>query len=62
MTAPLPPWPASTPPLISGDRDAVLVHALLTTSGGKRLAAWRKRLLAAAVMTVAVAWGGEADG
>jgi glyoxylase-like metal-dependent hydrolase (beta-lactamase superfamily II) len=33
-------WPASTSTLISGDRDAVLVDALLTTSEGKRLAAW----------------------
>jgi hypothetical protein len=54
-------WPASTSALISGD--AVLVDALLTTSEGERLAAWvRKRLLAAAVMTAAAAWGGEADG
>jgi hypothetical protein len=53
-------WSASTSTLISGD--AVLVDALLTTSGGEQLAAWvRKRLLTAAVMT-AVAWGGEADG
>jgi hypothetical protein len=56
------PWPASTSTLISGDRDAVLVDALLTTGEGERLAVWRKRLLTAAVMTVAVAWGGEADG
>jgi glyoxylase-like metal-dependent hydrolase (beta-lactamase superfamily II) len=33
-------WPASTSTLISGDRDAVLVDALLTTSEGERLAAW----------------------
>jgi glyoxylase-like metal-dependent hydrolase (beta-lactamase superfamily II) len=33
-------WPASTSTLISGDRDAVLVDALLTTSDGQRLAAW----------------------
>src|SRR6266568_245277 len=33
-------WPASTSTLISGDRDAVLVDALLTTSEGQRLAAW----------------------
>ena len=33
-------WPASTSTLISGDRDAVLVNALLTTSEGQRLAAW----------------------
>ena len=39
-------WPASTSTLISGDRDAVLVDALLT----------------AAVMTAAAAWGGETDG
>jgi len=33
-------WPASTSTLISCDRDAVLVDALLTTSEGERLAAW----------------------
>src|SRR5262245_26988119 len=33
-------WPATTSALISGDRDAVLVDALLTTSEGQRLAAW----------------------
>jgi glyoxylase-like metal-dependent hydrolase (beta-lactamase superfamily II) len=33
-------WPASTSTLICGDRDAVLVDALLTTSEGERLAAW----------------------
>lgn len=33
-------WPASTSTLISGDRDAVLVDALLTTSEGQQLAAW----------------------
>ncbi len=33
-------WPASTSILLSGDRDAVLVDALLTTSEGERLAAW----------------------
>ena len=55
------PWPASTSTLISGDRDAVLVDALLTTGEGERLVVWRKRLLTAAVMTAA-AWGGEADG
>ncbi|MFC5949020.1 MBL fold metallo-hydrolase [Pseudonocardia lutea] len=33
-------WPASTATLISGDRDAVLVDALLTTDEGRRLAAW----------------------
>jgi glyoxylase-like metal-dependent hydrolase (beta-lactamase superfamily II) len=33
-------WPASTSTLISGDRGAVLVDALLTTSEGERLAAW----------------------
>jgi hypothetical protein len=55
-------WSASTSTLISGQRDAVLVDALLTTSEGEQLAAWvRKRLLTAAVMT-AVVWGGEADG
>jgi hypothetical protein len=55
-------WPASTSTLISGDRDAVLVDALLTTGQGERLAVWRKRLLAAAVMAAAAVWGGEADG
>jgi hypothetical protein len=55
-------WPARTSTLISGQRDA-LVDALLATSEGERLAVWvRKRLLAAAVMTAAAAWGGEADG
>ena len=33
-------WPASTSTLISGDRDALLVDALMTTSEGERLAAW----------------------
>ena len=33
-------WPASTSTLIAGDRDAVLVDALFTTSEGERLAAW----------------------
>ena len=33
-------WPASTSTLISGDRDAILVDVLLTTSEGERLAAW----------------------
>src|SRR6478752_3454887 len=33
-------WPASTSTLISGDRDALLVDALFTTSEGERLAAW----------------------
>jgi glyoxylase-like metal-dependent hydrolase (beta-lactamase superfamily II) len=33
-------WPASTSTLISGERDAVLVDALLTTNEGERLAAW----------------------
>ena len=33
-------WPASTATLISGDHDAVLVDALLTTTEGERLAAW----------------------
>ena len=55
-------WPASTSTLISGDRDAVLADALLTTDQGERLAVWRKRLLTAAVMTAAAASGGEADG
>ena len=55
-------WPASTSTLISGDRDAVLVDALLTTGQGERPAVRRKRLLTAAVMTAAAAWGGETDG
>jgi glyoxylase-like metal-dependent hydrolase (beta-lactamase superfamily II) len=33
-------WPASTSTLISGDRDALLVDALMTTSEGERLAGW----------------------
>jgi glyoxylase-like metal-dependent hydrolase (beta-lactamase superfamily II) len=33
-------WPASTSTLISGERHALLVDALLTTSEGQRLAAW----------------------
>jgi glyoxylase-like metal-dependent hydrolase (beta-lactamase superfamily II) len=33
-------WPASTSTLISGERDAVLVDALLTTGEGHRLEAW----------------------
>ena len=33
-------WPASTSTLISGDRSAVLVDALMTTSEGERLASW----------------------
>ena len=33
-------WPASTSTLISGERDAVLVDALVTTSEGEQLAAW----------------------
>jgi glyoxylase-like metal-dependent hydrolase (beta-lactamase superfamily II) len=33
-------WPASTSTLISGDHDAVLVDALLTTDEGERLAEW----------------------
>jgi glyoxylase-like metal-dependent hydrolase (beta-lactamase superfamily II) len=33
-------WPASTCTLISGERDAVLVDALLTESEGRRLSAW----------------------
>jgi glyoxylase-like metal-dependent hydrolase (beta-lactamase superfamily II) len=33
-------WPASTSTLISGDRDAVLVDALVTTDEGERLASW----------------------
>ena len=55
-------WPASTSMLISGNRDAVLVDALLTTGQGERRAVWRKRLLAAAVMTAAAVCGGETDG
>jgi hypothetical protein len=62
MTAPPVICPARTSTLISGQRDAVLVDALLTTGEGERLAVWRKRLLTAAVMTAAAAWGGEADG
>ncbi len=54
-------WPASTSTLISGDRDAVLVDALLTTGQGEQPGV-RKRLLTAAVMTAAAAWDGEADG
>lgn len=33
-------WPATTSTLISGNHDALLVDALLTTSEGERLAAW----------------------
>lgn len=33
-------WPASTATLISGDRDAVLVDALMTLAEGERLATW----------------------
>jgi len=56
-------WSASTSTLISGQRDAILVDAKLTTGEGERLAVWvRKRLLTAAVMTAAAAWGGEAAG
>jgi glyoxylase-like metal-dependent hydrolase (beta-lactamase superfamily II) len=33
-------WPASTSTLISGEHDAVLVDALLTTEEGQRLAEW----------------------
>jgi glyoxylase-like metal-dependent hydrolase (beta-lactamase superfamily II) len=33
-------WPASTSTLISGERDAVLIDALLTTSEGEELVAW----------------------
>jgi len=51
-----------TSTLIFGERDAVLVDALLTTGQGERPAVWRKRLLTAAVMTAAAAWGGETDG
>jgi hypothetical protein len=56
-------WPASSSTLISGQSDAVLVEALLTTSEGERPAVWvRKRSLTAAIMTAAAAWGGGADG
>src|SRR5215472_10095442 len=33
-------WPASTSTLISGDREALLVDALLTVEEGERLAGW----------------------
>lgn len=33
-------WPASTSTLIGGERDAILVDALITTSEGQRLADW----------------------
>ena len=33
-------WPASTSTLLSGERDAVLVDALITTSEAERLTAW----------------------
>jgi glyoxylase-like metal-dependent hydrolase (beta-lactamase superfamily II) len=33
-------WPASTSTLISGDREALLVDALLTVAEGERLAEW----------------------
>jgi glyoxylase-like metal-dependent hydrolase (beta-lactamase superfamily II) len=33
-------WPATTATLIHGDRDAILVDALLTTDEGQRLARW----------------------
>jgi glyoxylase-like metal-dependent hydrolase (beta-lactamase superfamily II) len=33
-------WPASTATLIAGDRDAILVDALMTTTEGEQLAAW----------------------
>jgi glyoxylase-like metal-dependent hydrolase (beta-lactamase superfamily II) len=33
-------WPATTSTLISADRDAVVVDALMTLSEGERLAAW----------------------
>ena len=59
------PHAASSPfsaTLICRERNAVLVDALLTTGQGERLAVWRKRLLTAAVMTAAAAWGGETDG
>ena len=36
-------WPATTATLIHGDRDAILVDALLTADEGARLAAWVER-------------------
>jgi glyoxylase-like metal-dependent hydrolase (beta-lactamase superfamily II) len=36
-------WPATTSTLICGDRDAILVDALLTTNEGERLAAWVRK-------------------
>jgi glyoxylase-like metal-dependent hydrolase (beta-lactamase superfamily II) len=36
-------WPASTSTLISGDRDAILVDALMTTAEGNELAGWVSR-------------------
>jgi|ERR1700722_3874554 len=36
-------WPASTSTLISGDREALLVDALLTVAEGERLAEWVTR-------------------
>src|SRR4051812_9369215 len=35
-------WPARTSTLISGERDAVLVDALLTVDEGERLATWAR--------------------
>ena len=35
-------WPATTSTLVSGDRDAVLVDALITTREAERLAMWIK--------------------
>jgi glyoxylase-like metal-dependent hydrolase (beta-lactamase superfamily II) len=33
-------WPASTATLIAGERDAILVDALMTTEQGRQLASW----------------------
>ena len=55
-------WSPISATLIAGQQDAVLVDALLTTGQGERLAVWRTRLLAAAAMTAAAVWGGEAGG
>jgi glyoxylase-like metal-dependent hydrolase (beta-lactamase superfamily II) len=37
-------WPATTATLIAGDRDAILVDAMLTLDEGDRLAAWARKL------------------
>ena len=47
-------WPATTATLIHGERDAILVDALLTTHEGNRLAAWLRdtgKLLELIVLT-----------